>query len=160
MFPEEEVMEWFVQICMAICYLHKNRLIHRDLKPHNIFLTSHRRIVKVPSVAFHAQARRDTRTCEPTFRPALPQALPPSKEPMSPDALSWGGLLDLVHPVTRRFPLATHTHSLTHTHTFAFLTHSPQHTHIHMHSLHLLTCTRVHAPLLHSPAGPRWGTLV
>jgi hypothetical protein len=40
-------MEWFVQICMAICYLHKNRWIHRDLKPHNIFLTSHRRIVKV-----------------------------------------------------------------------------------------------------------------
>jgi serine/threonine protein kinase len=46
MFSEDDVMEWFVQICMALCYLHKKRCIHRDLKPHNIFLTSHRRIVK------------------------------------------------------------------------------------------------------------------
>ncbi len=33
-------MEWFCQICLAVQHLHDNRIIHRDIKVHNIFLTS------------------------------------------------------------------------------------------------------------------------
>ena len=52
MFSEDDVMEWLVQICMALCYLHKKKWMHRDLKPHNVFLTGHKRIVKVLLIGF------------------------------------------------------------------------------------------------------------
>ncbi|KAF6020418.1 NEK1 [Bugula neritina] len=38
-FPEEQVWDWFIQLCLAIKYLHGKRVMHRDLKPNNIFLT-------------------------------------------------------------------------------------------------------------------------
>ena len=35
-----QILEWFCQICLAVQHLHDNRIIHRDIKVHNIFLTS------------------------------------------------------------------------------------------------------------------------
>ncbi|XP_053325201.1 serine/threonine-protein kinase Nek4 isoform X2 [Spea bombifrons] len=37
--PEGRVVDWFVQIAMAMQYLHDERIMHRDLKTQNIFLT-------------------------------------------------------------------------------------------------------------------------
>ncbi|KAM4721752.1 serine/threonine-protein kinase Nek4 [Rhinophrynus dorsalis] len=37
--PESQVMDWFIQIAMALQYLHDERIMHRDLKTQNIFLT-------------------------------------------------------------------------------------------------------------------------
>ncbi|XP_072576981.1 serine/threonine-protein kinase Nek4 isoform X9 [Vulpes vulpes] len=37
--PESQVVEWFVQIAMALQYLHEKHILHRDLKTQNVFLT-------------------------------------------------------------------------------------------------------------------------
>ncbi|XP_051767713.1 serine/threonine-protein kinase Nek4 isoform X2 [Ctenopharyngodon idella] len=44
--PERQVVEWFVQIAMALQYLHEKHILHRDLKTQNIFLTK-TNIIKV-----------------------------------------------------------------------------------------------------------------
>jgi len=39
-FTETEIMNWFVQICLGLNYIHSKRIMHRDLKVSNIFLTA------------------------------------------------------------------------------------------------------------------------
>ncbi len=43
---ELQVVEWFVQIAMALQYMHDRHILHRDLKTQNIFLTKNK-IIKV-----------------------------------------------------------------------------------------------------------------
>lgn len=38
-FSEEQILDWFVQICLALQYVHDSKVLHRDLKTQNIFLT-------------------------------------------------------------------------------------------------------------------------
>ena len=37
---EEVILNWFVQICFAIKYIHERKILHRDLKLSNVFLCS------------------------------------------------------------------------------------------------------------------------
>jgi NIMA (never in mitosis gene a)-related kinase len=43
---EEQIIEWFIQITLAIQYMHERSILHRDLKTQNVFLTK-QEIVKV-----------------------------------------------------------------------------------------------------------------
>ncbi|KAF4657929.1 hypothetical protein FOL47_008233, partial [Perkinsus chesapeaki] len=44
---EEEVLRMFTQLCLAIHHVHKQRVIHRDLKSQNVFLHGPSRTVKL-----------------------------------------------------------------------------------------------------------------
>ena len=36
---EDQILHWFVQIALGLHFMHENRVLHRDLKTQNIFLT-------------------------------------------------------------------------------------------------------------------------
>ncbi|XP_052218811.1 serine/threonine-protein kinase Nek3-like isoform X2 [Dreissena polymorpha] len=38
-FPQETVLDWFLQVVLALEYIHSKKFLHRDLKPQNVFLT-------------------------------------------------------------------------------------------------------------------------
>ena len=40
LFPESQIITWFVQMALAMNYVHDKKILHRDLKTQNIFLTS------------------------------------------------------------------------------------------------------------------------
>ena len=43
-FSQMQILDWFVQMAMAVRYLHRLRILHRDIKSSNIFLTEHQTI--------------------------------------------------------------------------------------------------------------------
>ena len=38
-FQENQILDWFTQICLAMKHVHDRKVLHRDLKCQNIFLT-------------------------------------------------------------------------------------------------------------------------
>eukprot|EP00003_Mantamonas_plastica_P032418 TRINITY_DN87_c0_g1_i13.p1 TRINITY_DN87_c0_g1~~TRINITY_DN87_c0_g1_i13.p1 ORF type:complete len:799 (+),score=309.95 TRINITY_DN87_c0_g1_i13:1514-3910(+) len=44
---EKQILDWFIQIALAMKYLHDRCILHRDLKTQNIFLTKGARIIKL-----------------------------------------------------------------------------------------------------------------
>ena len=37
---EDKIWSLFIEICFGLQYLHTNKILHRDMKPMNVFLTS------------------------------------------------------------------------------------------------------------------------
>ena len=37
---EDQIVQWLIEILLAVQYMHKSRILHRDLKARNIFLKS------------------------------------------------------------------------------------------------------------------------
>lgn len=40
LFPQHQIVTWLVQMALAMNYVHDKKILHRDLKTQNIFLTS------------------------------------------------------------------------------------------------------------------------
>ncbi|XP_073710818.1 serine/threonine-protein kinase Nek5 isoform X2 [Misgurnus anguillicaudatus] len=38
-FTEQQIIDWFVQICLGLKHIHDRKVLHRDIKTQNIFLT-------------------------------------------------------------------------------------------------------------------------
>lgn len=34
LFPEQQILDWFVQICLALKHIHDRKVLHRDIKVH------------------------------------------------------------------------------------------------------------------------------
>ncbi|NXU52936.1 NEK3 kinase, partial [Turnix velox] len=39
LFPEDTIVHWFVQMCLGVKHIHDKRVLHRDIKSKNVFLT-------------------------------------------------------------------------------------------------------------------------
>ena len=46
-FGEDQILDWFVQICLGLKHVHDRKILHRDLKSQNIFLTGSQKIIKL-----------------------------------------------------------------------------------------------------------------
>jgi len=46
-FSEDQIMGWFVQLCLALQYIHSEKVLHRDLKTSNIFLSEGGSVIKL-----------------------------------------------------------------------------------------------------------------
>ncbi|XP_073701998.1 uncharacterized protein [Garra rufa] len=38
-FNEQQILDWMIQICLVLQHLHEKRVLHRDIKPQNVFQT-------------------------------------------------------------------------------------------------------------------------
>jgi NIMA (never in mitosis gene a)-related kinase len=45
--PEQQVLDYFVQLCLAMKHVHDRKVLHRDIKSQNIFLTQNRKVLKL-----------------------------------------------------------------------------------------------------------------
>ncbi|NXK53705.1 NEK3 kinase, partial [Chauna torquata] len=44
LFPEDTICHWFVQMCLGVKHIHDKRVLHRDIKSKNVFLTQNGRV--------------------------------------------------------------------------------------------------------------------
>ncbi|NWW85667.1 NEK3 kinase, partial [Rhynochetos jubatus] len=44
LFPQDTILHWFVQMCLAVKHIHDKRVLHRDIKSKNVFLTQNGKV--------------------------------------------------------------------------------------------------------------------
>lgn len=55
---EKEILNYFLQICEGLQYIHENKIIHRDLKPNNILLQA--TCVKIADFGISKEVKKDS----------------------------------------------------------------------------------------------------
>ncbi|XP_031435351.1 serine/threonine-protein kinase Nek5 [Clupea harengus] len=58
-FTEEQIMGWFVQICLGLKHIHDRKVLHRDIKAQNIFLAHGGLRVKLGDFGIAKRLNRD-----------------------------------------------------------------------------------------------------
>ena len=43
-FQQALILDWFVQLCLGLQHIHNKKVLHRDLKSQNIFVTKENRV--------------------------------------------------------------------------------------------------------------------
>ena len=90
--PEETILKYFNQVCSAVEYIHSKRIIHRDIKPDNILMTSDGR-VKLGDFGFgrfFSQNTRDAHSTVGTFYYMSPERFGRTGHSFSSDVWSLG----------------------------------------------------------------------
>ncbi|XP_039539073.1 serine/threonine-protein kinase Nek5 isoform X3 [Pimephales promelas] len=65
-FTEQQIVDWFVQICLGLKHVHDRKVLHRDIKAQNIFLTHGGQKVKLGDFGIAKSLNNTTdlaRTC-------------------------------------------------------------------------------------------------
>jgi len=74
LFSESEIINWLIQICLALKYIHKLKIIHRDIKPSNIFLTKDG-LIKIGDFGIAKVLKKDQKDTRSTV--GTPLYMPP-----------------------------------------------------------------------------------
>ena len=49
--PEEQILDWFIEVCFALKYLHDRKIVHRNLHSRNVLMTKYN-VLKLSDLAF------------------------------------------------------------------------------------------------------------
>ncbi len=67
-FTEEEILRWLAQLCDALLHIHREGMLHRDIKLANMFLTQDDKIklgdFGIARVLEHNASNVSARTCK------------------------------------------------------------------------------------------------
>lgn len=94
-FSEAQILDWFTQICLGMKHIHDRKIIHRDLKGQNVFLTS-KGIVQIGDFGIAkvlAATMAKAKTCVGTPYYLSPEIVQSQPYTLSTDVWSMGVML-------------------------------------------------------------------
>ncbi|NXN82491.1 NEK5 kinase, partial [Bombycilla garrulus] len=60
LFDEDQILSWFVQISLGLKYIHDKKILHRDVKAQNIFLSNNGKVAKLGDFGIARQLNSTT----------------------------------------------------------------------------------------------------